>query len=314
MLIGGYPTAIYADVSCFDQVALATQYARYSQAPMGPMSRRLEWLSRQFLNTPYVLFALGEGERGFLDQCPLYRFDRVDCETFVTTVLALALSHDLPTYQCYFKHLRYQKGKVSFLTRHHFTSIDWSQGALQRKLFHDFTPTFRDRTGRSVFKVSETVINKAGWVTHFSLDRVRLRHASKALKRRHLIQLQQESQHLPTVLSKLTYVPLNALFDERGRPVLFLFNQIPDAAIIEIVRPNWDLKNKIGTNLDISHLGFVFRHHGQLWLRHASPLAHRVVDQPLIAVLAQAKRVPSIGGIHVLGLVDSPRLIEFCKV
>ncbi|MGZ6134961.1 MAG: N-acetylmuramoyl-L-alanine amidase-like domain-containing protein, partial [Myxococcaceae bacterium] len=51
---------------------------------------RILGLSAQFLGTPYAHSPLGEGEGP--DPDPRLRLDRMDCLTFVETVMALALS------------------------------------------------------------------------------------------------------------------------------------------------------------------------------------------------------------------------------
>jgi hypothetical protein len=115
--------------------------------------------------------------------------------------------------------------------------------------------------------------------------------------------LKRQTKDYPKVLAKLPYIPLTALFQSNGQANQALFDQIPDGAIIEIVRPNWSLKDKIGTNLDVSHLGFAFRHDGQLWFRNASSQFHRVVDEPLISYLDKARSSPTIKGINIQVLV-----------
>src|SRR5579863_9448532 len=52
--------------------------------------KRLDADSRYFLNTRYLIGALGEGPEAQYDQSPLYRTDAFDCVTFVSTVIALA--------------------------------------------------------------------------------------------------------------------------------------------------------------------------------------------------------------------------------
>src|SRR5688500_5113048 len=59
------------------------------------ISARVEKVSAAFLNKPYLLGALGEGSSAIFDQFPRYRIDGFDCETYVTTVLAIALAPNL---------------------------------------------------------------------------------------------------------------------------------------------------------------------------------------------------------------------------
>lgn len=272
---------------------------RLNAAPKQPLSLRVAWLSKQFLNAPYQLFVLGDGAQDAIDQCPLYRLDAFDCETFVTTVLALALSENQSGFEQCLRTIRYHSGKVGYINRNHFTSVDWNKENQRAGRLKDITKTFVNAKHQPVYQWSNTWIDKANWFNHTSLDRLRLLKANQATKLKHLKLLKQQTRGLPKVHAKLPYIPLTALFDNQGTPNLNLFNQIPDGAIIEIVRPNWDLKNKIGTNLDVSHLGFAIRHHNQLWFRNASSQWKRVVDEPLIAYLSKAQASPTIKGINI---------------
>jgi hypothetical protein len=103
---------------------------------------------------------------------------------------------------------------------------------------------------------------------------------------------------LETTASKVPYIPFTALFPE-NKPNLYLFSQIPNGAVIEIVRPNWDLRKQIGTFLDISHLGFAVWHKGVLYFRQASSQYGKVVDVPLIDYLKEALISLTIKGINV---------------
>jgi hypothetical protein len=271
----------------------------WKSAPQQPMSQRLERLSRQFLGRPYQWYVLGEGPRGDLDQCPLWRLDAFDCETFVTTVLALALTTTPQAYQKCFIALRYHDSQVNFKSRHHFTGRDWNHENQQHERLIDVTHQIKDRKGQSVAVMSTTLIDEAAWFARLPDERIRLEPAALKYKNERLAQLKQQTQHLPPRWSRVPYIPLSVLFDAQQKPNMFLFKQIPEGAIIEIVRPNWALKDKIGTNLDVSHLGFAFYHDGQYWFRNASSLEQRVTDVPLIDYLKQALSSPTIRGINL---------------
>jgi hypothetical protein len=305
MIFSAYAAANPTDCPEISQIDYIQTYQRLAKAPTQTMPMRLAWLSKQFLSSPYELFVLGDGSQDPIDQCPIYRLDAFDCETFVTTVLALALSENQAGFEQCLRAIRYHSGNVGFVTRNHFTSIDWNRGNQRHGRLKDITQTLVDAQHRSVFKWSKTWIDKAGWFNHASTDRVRLLQPDQTTKMKHLEMLKQQTHDIPKVLAKLPYIPLTALFDDQGSPNLALFNQIPDAAIIEIVRPNWALKDKIGTNLDVSHLGFAFRYDNQLWFRNASSQFKRVVDEPLVTYLAKMRTSPTIKGINIQVVVPS---------
>src|SRR3990167_10192377 len=90
------------------------------------MVERLDIISAQFLDFPYLPGALGEGEQAYYDQSPLYRTESFDCETFVDTVLALALANTFDVFEENLRKIRYWRGVVRFTTRNHFTALDWN--------------------------------------------------------------------------------------------------------------------------------------------------------------------------------------------
>ncbi|MDP3558862.1 MAG: DUF1460 domain-containing protein [Legionellaceae bacterium] len=271
---------------------------------------RLDRISAQFLGAPYVLGALGEGKEGRYDQFPLYRLDAFDCETFVTSVLAWFFAEqegvdkvgvDAPRYQYWLRQLRYDQGKVGYLQRNHFTSIDWNQHNQALGLLRDITETIYDKHGKPVFSLSHTRIDKANWFAHRSLSSIRLRHANTQEQQARLQELQKAGQGFTPQESILSYLSFSVLFDAQWRPNYDLFDQIPSGAIVEIVRPDWLMPGPGEIHNDISHLGFVFRKEGVLWFRNASSLQSKVYEVPLIDYLAvQGKNSPTIKGIHVL--------------
>jgi hypothetical protein len=263
------------------------------------LPERLERISRHWLHKPYRLFALGEGSGDEYDETPRYRTDAFDCETFVDTVLAIAFSTDISSFQHCMDTLRYKNGHVSFITRNHFTSIDWNQNNQHNGLLRDMTTTIHNRAAQSVAVWSETEINKANWYAHLPISRIRIKRLSSEQRLEKLNQLRHAGQHFKIQHSRLPYLPFNVLFDDKGRENKFIFNQIPHGAIIEIVKPNWDLTQQIGTHYDISHLGFAFWQHGVLLFREASSDMQQIIDIPLVDYLQQQRKNSSIQGINI---------------
>ena len=111
--------------------------------------------------------------------------------------------------------------------------------------------------------------------------------------------LKREGSKLPKATSIIPYIPLTALFDKDGKENNYLFEQIPNASIIEIIRPNWDLSKEIGTNLNVSHLGFAIWEKDKILFRQASSTEHKVIDVPLIDYLRNTLKSPTIKGINV---------------
>lgn len=263
------------------------------------ISSRIDVFSAQFLGKPYLLNALGEGEQGYYDSTPLYRTDAFDCETYVDTVLALALAHDVSSFEQRIRQIRYQNGLVSFIHRNHFTDLDWNQHNQKQGILKDITTTLHDKHGHSVAKVAQAVIDKPNWYQHFSTTIIRINHPSKTEQIKRLASLKQKGRQLPRTVSSIPYIPLTALFNKLGQTNQYLFKQIPNAAIVEIIRPNWDLTQQIGTHLNVSHLGFAIWEKNVLMFREASSLDHGVVAVPLIDYLREAQKSPTIKGINI---------------
>lgn len=260
---------------------------------------RLEQISAFFLGKPYLLGALGEGMSGEYDQFPLYRADAFDCLTFVETVLAIALTDDLNSFKRKINHIRYQGGKVSFITRNHFTDLDWNSNNQRLDILKDITQTLHDQQGKLVFETAIAEINKPAWYQQFTAQRIRLANFNSAEQERRLQALKKLGQRLMTQTASIHYIPLSVLFDAKGNSNDYLFQQIPNGAIVEIIRPNWDLTRVIGTHLNVSHLGFTFWRDGVLIFRNASTIQGHVVDQPLVDYLLDAFQSPTIKGINI---------------
>src|SRR5262245_45756565 len=86
---------------------------------------RLEHFSEQFMGAPFEAGPLGEGPQGRYDQGPECRFDAFDCTTLVETVAALALTREASEFSRWLRQIRYQNGRVDFLSRNHFPCGDW---------------------------------------------------------------------------------------------------------------------------------------------------------------------------------------------
>ena len=278
---------------------LSQLYHKLNANPNQNISARITRISAEFLGKPYELGALGEGQFGDYDQFPLFRTDAFDCETYVDTVLALALAHDDASFQHYINQIRYKNGQVSFITRNHFTDLDWNINNQKQGFMTDITTNIRDADDHPVAFMAQALIDKPSWYQHFSTDKIRIKNASKMVVAERLSSLKQAGLQLPRRVATIPYLPLSALFKANGQPNMYLFKQIPNAAIIEIIRPDWDLQNQIGTHLNVSHLGFAIWKNGQLFFRQASSTQHQVVDSVMIDYLRDAISSPTIKGINV---------------
>lgn len=290
-------------------------YHSLKQMKKPGMAARIDTISAQFLGRPYRLGALGEGSNARFDQEPRYRTDAFDCETYVTTVLALALAKDTQGFKHCLSNLRYHNGQVSYINRNHFTDLDWNQNNQRQGFVKDITTTFKDKNKIAIAQMANALIDKPSWYQHFTLNTIRLQSLNKKEQAKRLTELKSRGVKLVKAEAQLPYLPLTSLFNTQGKPNHYLFAQIPHGAIIEIIRPNWNLREQIGTNLNVSHLGFAFWQQGTLTFRQASFNHHKIVDVPLIDYLKTAKeQSQTIKGINVQVVLPQAPLADNCKV
>ncbi|MDI1351383.1 MAG: DUF1460 domain-containing protein [bacterium] len=274
-------------------------YHRLNSMPNTSMVNRIDWISNQFKGTDYLLGSLGEGPSARYDQFPSYRVDAFDCDTYVNTVIALALADSLTSFQHCLKDLRYKDGKMSYINRNHFTSIDWNINNQKKGILKDITVNIHNQQNKSVALFATTIIDKSNWYAYKTKDAIRLQKENRLKQEQFLDELKSKTRHLNHTPSDLPYIPFTALFPQNNVPDLYLFSQIPSGAIIEIVRPNWNLREVIGTSLNVSHLGFAIWHDNVLYFREASSQYGKVVDVPLITYLKNARASKTIKGINV---------------
>ncbi|OGT27047.1 MAG: hypothetical protein A3I77_02345 [Gammaproteobacteria bacterium RIFCSPLOWO2_02_FULL_42_14] len=260
------------------------------------MTNNIADISRSFLGKPYVAGAQGEGERGEFDRAPLFRFDAFDCVTYVNNVLALSLSHSPAEFEKKLLQINYYDADPKFEKRFHFMSADWNLQNQKNKIIRDVTNEIFDEKKNCVAIVAEGEIDKSSWFLKKSENECGTR--ADFLKR--------VSEKFKMEWVRLPYLPLTQLFDTKKNPNEFIFSQIPHESIIEIVRPNWDLRDKIGTRLHVSHVGFGIREKNKLLFRHASSEAGCVGEIALVDYLKKYLDSPTVRGINVQVITEIP--------
>lgn len=261
---------------------------------------RIDFLSHYFLGKPYIANPQGEGENAPIDPAPLFRFDGFDCVTYVNNILALALSHDEKSFEKKLLQLNYYDAIPIYENRFHFMSVDWNPENQKNNIVKDVTEEIGKRIQKlqklkevtqlptevfsgiykNMAEFAEGDIDRPNWFIKKGLN-----HLAQKVKREFV---------------RLPYLPLKKLFDENKNPQKLFFDQIPDVCVIEIVRPNWNLKEKIGTNLHVSHAGFAIRKKsGELFFRHASSENKCVTEILLSDYLKNCLESPTIRGVNV---------------
>ncbi len=275
------------------------------QSHASSLTQRIDYDSAYFFHKPYELFPSGEGADALFDKSPVYRTDIFDCLTYVNTVIALARSNNLKQFQTTYRLLNYKNGKVAFIDRNHFTDADWNINNAQAGFIKDITVQIHNTKGKSVARYVTSVIDKPNWYKHMEANRIRLfRYSGDVLANQLLQAMRAQSNQVKSEKIRLPYIELTTLFDKHNQPDLALFDQIPSGSVIEIIRPNWDLRRELGTRLNVSHLGFAIKTEKGLMFREASSEIGEVVDVPLMHYLQQYLHDKTVKGINIQQVLD----------
>ncbi|RMG15439.1 MAG: DUF1460 domain-containing protein, partial [Deltaproteobacteria bacterium] len=226
---------------------------------------RVDAFAAAFEGVPYVLSPLGEGA-GY-DPDPLLRYDAVDCLTYVEEVLALANTagdDPLPALL----DLRYAHGRPSFGERNHLMISEWIPRNVQKGYLRDIT---REVGGATVVVATKTV-DEALW------------------RRRRGVDLPLDASEVPLGTFSLPIIPIDAFPSVMAK--------IPSGTILVVVR-----QDLAARPYRVSHLGFVVRRGGHLYLRHAAKAGYqKVVDERLETFVRRNAKYHKwpVAGFHLL--------------
>ena len=261
-----------------------------------PIQRRIEIQSAALLNLPYLEGALGEGTKGRYDQNPLYRFDYFDCETYVDTVMALALAKNLPDFKSKINQIRYKQGSVSFTQRNHFPSADWIPNNKRNGYIHELSYLIAGQKTR----MTKTQINLRSWYDNLTADRIRIPYLSFQEKEARLFQLKKEGEALyGSKRVSISYIPV---FDLLQNSVLR--QKIPTGSLIFFVGHDSYLSSRIGTPMNVLHMSFAIWNNGQLYCRMASSKEGRVLDVLFPDYLKTYLSLGTLDGISVWSITE----------
>ena len=282
-----FALSVYAsDKVVFTQLAL--------QEEVSKEDKLLFW-SNYFLGKPYDSSGpLGEGTTGLYDRDPLYRFDAFDCTTFVETLIALANSSDKQTFSRVMNEVRYKEGKVSYLNRNHIISQSWIPNNIDNSLIKRSTSYFSDQ----YLEFGSSIIDLANWLKFHKVDSLKLPDLSEDAKAERLNQLKQEADRFTQEEVFVEYLSTTEVHkDWQG----FKNELNKKTYILNIVRPNWQLKHLIGTNLNISHQGILEVAKDGIYFIHASS-AGMVKKVLLKSYLEKIKDSSTIRGFSLFSL------------
>ncbi|MCX4026689.1 DUF1460 domain-containing protein [Endozoicomonas sp. SM1973] len=301
--------------------------------------KKVEKISELLLGSPYADGKLGEGANGKYDRDPLYRFDQFDCTTFVETVIAVALSGTSDSFLNNINNIRYKGGYVSYTTRNHFPSLDWIPN--NQVLFEDITRSITGEiTAQAVAIIDKKAwyeASKINRIQSVDIDENSKQQLLEQLKAEGN-QFEPKQASLPYIPLDTIFVkktPTPEVLQERANKIKSiqtdeslsdkarktkikqfklnnriadseinqqLLDKIPSGSIINVVRPNWNLKRWIGTNMNVSHQGLAIRKNGTLYFRHASSSQKAVVDIEFTQYFSKFLLSSTLKGVNVLRL------------
>ena len=218
-----------------------------------PLGARLLGLSEQLVGTPYAHSPLGEGEGQ--DPDPRLRLDKVDCLTFVETVMALALSSSEEDVLHVLDSIRY-RARPAYAERNHLMEAGWLPSNVAKGFVRDVTAQLG---GEGVLQESK-VIGPEAWTST----------TARALA-------------LPAEARLTGRFPLAVLPADQ---VAARAAHWPSGTLLLVVREDapWRITR-------VSHLGFVVQRGGRTYLRHATRgWKDGVVDEELSHLLARHAR------------------------
>ncbi len=256
--------------SLLDPASQAAELERRHRA-RGSLDERLELLTRGLVAAPYLLSALGEGAGP--DPDPRLRLDAFDCTTFVETSLAMLHCEDLDDIRATLDRIRYVDGEVDFQTRRHLMTSQWIPQLVEGGYVVDVTEALGGKRTKRI----ELVLTKGRW------------------KRRRIARtLELDDGVVPEGTFVLPYI---SIADAQK-----MVKSFPSGAIVNVVRADVP-----GTPDVITHQGLLIRRPGEdrLYVRHASPVSKRVIDEPFARMLwryTKPRKWPIVG-VHILKIV-----------
>jgi hypothetical protein len=229
------------------------------------ISNKLSAACEFFLDTPYQLWCTGDGYNSAVNQKPIFRTDYFDCVSFVNTILAIINSKNIAEFKKKYIEIKYKNSHVSYLHNNYFIEEDWLQSNVGKYIYF----VNGDIANHQNIKINlaTTTIDYPNWIKHHNLENIfyvdNAFNAEKSLNNL----LQQERLYHPKQ-NTISYLATDAL--------LSLNESIYDRPMVAIIiKPNWDVRNLIGTHLNISHLGLLLPDSNIFY--HASSFLKKVV-------------------------------------
>ncbi len=171
-----------------------------------------KYLGQNYIGAKYIENPLGEGQGSNLDSDPLIRTDGFDCVTFFETALSGGDLEKLTK-------MRYNNGKVDFVSRNHFFETDWLNNN------PDILENISDKIAKT--RVRHIIVDKQSWML-----------------KTHKIKAKFSKNY-----ANIKYVPYKELLETH------INNDSP--LVIAFIVNNPKLAKQIGSDIGVNHIGFL---------------------------------------------------------
>lgn len=216
---------------------------------------RIEFISREFLGVVYKESTLiGDINR---DEVFVINLEGIDCMTFIEYIEAMRLSGSFSEFLENLKRVRYSQGKVAFESRNHFFT-DWIESN------SEFIEDMTDRVGGAKAAAVKKRLNLKPVPEEPAPYLIRGFNRGK-----------DGGYILPGIPSKereIKYIPADA---------------VGDAVLDKLKTGDYVGMYSKDDGLDVSHVGIIIRDKGNIFLRHASSVIGKVVDEDLKNYIAK---------------------------
>ncbi|MCL2626415.1 MAG: DUF1460 domain-containing protein [Cystobacterineae bacterium] len=226
------------------QMGEEARLQRWKQMESHALQQRVLEISAGFLGTPYVFSPLGEGEG--VDADPLFRWDAVDCLTFVEQTMALSLADTWEEVLPLLNDIRYAEGIPQYEARNHLMEAQWLPLNLKKGYLKSLAASF---------------------------PQVSVQRAQKRLSLETWEEAEGKALGLSGKARLLGHFSTEMIALEEALP---LFSKLPEGSVVVFIRA--DLPKRITR---VRHLGLLVHGAKAPLLRHASRSAKKVVDEPI---------------------------------
>ncbi len=257
------------------------QYKKYYLNMDSLYGQSLNYISRNFIGKDYFT----EKENSIFVEPPIFNVNNFNCVTFVEIVLGFCISNNFNELDENLKRIKYKNGNIDFLSRNHFITTDWVPN--NYLLLKDITKNITKD-----YKTKIVKIDKKSWIIKNFKEYYDFLKLNNQL---------QKLDDFKVIEQKIDYISSDFILNNDE----FIKN-LPDESIVFIIKDLENIKDKIGTELDVTHAGFLFKERNKFYryfnnlneynltFRHASSAKNKIVNVDFKKYIKNSKKVQGI--------------------